>query len=64
MRRRGAPNVDARSTGTTMRDYLRASDLSRLPDEVVTLYDDGTAIEGRTVVFTSDLALLIQPSLS
>jgi hypothetical protein len=37
----GAPNVDSESTGTTMRDYLRVSDLSRLPDEIVALYDDG-----------------------
>jgi hypothetical protein len=35
----GAPNVDARCTGTTMRDYLRASDLEPLPDEVVAKYD-------------------------
>jgi hypothetical protein len=40
MRRRGAPNVDSRSTGTTMRDYLRASDLTHLPDDLVALYDD------------------------
>lgn len=55
--RRGAPNRDSRCTGTTMRDYLRASDLSHLPDEIVELYDDGTAIEGRTTVFTADHAL-------
>jgi hypothetical protein len=30
--RRGAANIDSRCTGTTMRDYLRASDL---PEEVV-----------------------------
>ena len=35
----GAPNVDASSTGTTMRDYLRASDLAPLPDEIVERYD-------------------------
>jgi hypothetical protein len=33
-----------------MRDYLRASDLAHLPDEIVPLHDDGTAIEGRRVV--------------
>ena len=49
--RRGAPNLDSRCTGTTMRDYLRASDLAKLPEEIVRLYDDGTAIEGRKVVF-------------
>ena len=35
----GADNVDSRSTGTTMCDYLRCSDLARLPDEVVRSYD-------------------------
>ncbi len=43
MSRRGAPNVDSRCTGTTMRDYLRASDLSALPAEAIALYDDDTA---------------------
>jgi len=55
--RRGAANLDSRCTGTTMRDYLRCSDLARLPEEIVRLYDDGTAIEGRTVVFTQEMAL-------
>ena len=35
----GAPNVDSSCTGTTMRDYLRASDLAPLPDEIVERYD-------------------------
>ncbi len=55
--RRGAANLDSRCTGTTMRDYLRASDLSRLPDEIVSLYDDGTAVQGRKVVFEGEAAL-------
>jgi hypothetical protein len=46
---RGAPNQDSACTGTTMRDYLRASDLSRLSDEIVALYDDGTSTEGAAV---------------
>lgn len=55
--RRGAPNLDSRCTGTTMRDYLRASDLTRLPDEITALYDDGTEIAGLTKVFTAEMAL-------
>lgn len=54
--RRGAANLDSRCTGTTMRDYLRSSDLARLPDEIVSLYDDGTAVEGRKVVFEAEAA--------
>jgi hypothetical protein len=44
-----APNVDARCTGTTLRDYLRLSDLSRLPDELVNQYDDETSDRGMLV---------------
>jgi len=51
--RRGARNVDARSTGTTMRDYLRASDLQHLPEDVVKRYDDGTEVH-RSILFFGD----------
>ena len=48
---KGAPNVDSRSTGTTMRDYLRCSDLKPLPDAVIETYDDGTEVRGAPLVF-------------
>ena len=35
----GAPNVDSACTGTTMRDYLRGTDLSHLPAEVLARYE-------------------------
>ena len=35
----GAHNIDSACTGTTMRDYLRATDLTRIPDDTVALYD-------------------------
>lgn len=47
--RRGAPNVDSECTGTTLRDYLRGTDLARLPDELVRLYDDETSRSGELV---------------
>jgi hypothetical protein len=31
----GAPNLDAECTGTTLRDFLRASDLEPLPEDVI-----------------------------
>jgi hypothetical protein len=46
---RGAANVDSASTGTTMRDYLRATDLSHIPDSVIAMYDDGTERDGLLV---------------
>ena len=35
----GAPNVDSECTGTTMGDYLRGTDLSHLPGELIAAYD-------------------------
>ena len=49
--RRGVRNVDSRSTGTTMRDYLRASDLEKLPEDIVALYDDGTEAADKILYF-------------
>jgi hypothetical protein len=42
MGRIGAPNVDSACTGTTIGDYLRASDLAHLPPEAMALYLDGS----------------------
>jgi hypothetical protein len=40
----GAANLDSECTGTTMADYLRGTDLSRLPEEAIAMYYDGTEI--------------------
>jgi hypothetical protein len=34
-----APNIDSECTGTTLRDFLRASDLEPLPEDVIAKYD-------------------------
>lgn len=49
MARIGARKCDEQSTGTTMRDYLRGTDLSRLPEEVIALYDDDTVAAGQAI---------------
>jgi hypothetical protein len=36
---RGAQNVDSQCTGTTLGDYLRGSDLERLPADLIECYD-------------------------
>jgi hypothetical protein len=38
--RTGAPNIDSACTGTTMRDYLRGTDFSHVPNEAVALYEE------------------------
>jgi hypothetical protein len=45
MGRIGAPNVDSACTGTTIGDYLRASDFTHLPPEAMALYLDGSEAE-------------------
>lgn len=42
----GATNIDSECTGSTMNDYIRASDLSHLPREVQVLYEDAEATAG------------------
>jgi hypothetical protein len=37
--RRGAPNVDSAPRGTSLRDFVRCSDLAPLPDNVVAMYE-------------------------
>ena len=54
--KRGAPNADSACTGTTLRDFLRASDLTRIPEELVALHDDETAETADELVFESPLA--------
>jgi hypothetical protein len=44
---KGAPNVDSSCTGTTMCDYLRASDLSHISSDVVAMYEPGVGAATR-----------------
>ena len=46
---RGAPNHDSECTGTSLRDFMRGSDLERLPEDVVSKYDAGSSLEGTKV---------------
>jgi len=38
--RGGAPNLDSASTGTTIRDYLRGSDLASVPADVIAVFEE------------------------
>ncbi|MEO3853619.1 phytanoyl-CoA dioxygenase family protein [Acrocarpospora sp. B8E8] len=39
IKRREAPNVDCACTGTSLRDFLRVSDLERMPEDVALAYE-------------------------
>jgi hypothetical protein len=45
----GALNVDSECTGTTLRDFLRGSDLVRLPEEIAAFYDDQPPTDGELI---------------
>ncbi len=40
----GARNVDSQCTGTTMGDYLKGTDYSHIPEEISSMYQDGTEV--------------------
>jgi hypothetical protein len=45
----GAPNLDSRSTGTSLRDFVRCADLERMPEEVASRFDSGRPADGMLV---------------
>lgn len=46
-----APNVDTKSTGTSLRDFRRSKDGEAIPGGVVAKYDSGEIPEGAVLVF-------------
>jgi hypothetical protein len=44
LNRTGAANIDSESTGSTMQDYLRGTDLSHLPTEALAFYEDSAVV--------------------
>jgi hypothetical protein len=53
MAQRGAPNVDSAPQGTTLWELYRASDFSRVPEDIIRLYDPDAPSQGR--VFEPEL---------
>ena len=43
---KAAPNVDSRPVGTSLRDFLRGTDLTPIPDDVLAVYDNGPVNDG------------------
>src|SRR4030095_4698911 len=48
---RGAPNIDSECTGTTLRDYLKGADLSRLSEDLVRKYDGEPPPEDALLIY-------------
>jgi len=52
--KRGAPNTDSASTGTSLRDFLRVGDFAPISEDITTAYDDGVP-EGGVTVFNPEM---------
>jgi hypothetical protein len=52
----GAPNVDSAPTGTSLRDFMRGTDLERLPEEIIALYDTSQPPEEGILIFQPEVA--------
>jgi hypothetical protein len=44
--RKAAENVDSHPTGTSLRDFMRGSDLTPMPEDVVAMYDNSPTSDG------------------
>jgi hypothetical protein len=42
----GAPNIDSACTGTSLRDFMKGTDFSRMPEDIVSLYEQTREAEG------------------
>ena len=45
----GAPNIDSAPTGTTLRDFMRATDFSHIPEDIILPYEDKQPTSGELV---------------
>jgi hypothetical protein len=52
---RGAPNIDSACTGTTLRDFLRATDFSQIPEDLILPYENEPPMSDKLVLQTQAL---------
>jgi hypothetical protein len=53
--RKSAPNIDSKPIGTSLRDFMRGTDLTRISDDVIAMYDNAATQDG-VLVFTPEHA--------
>lgn len=51
----GAPNIDSACTGTTLRDFLRATDFSQIPEGLILPYENEQPMSDKLVLQTQAL---------
>lgn len=51
--RKAATNIDSKPIGTSLRDFMRGADLTRIPDDVMAMYDNAPIKDG-VLIFTPE----------
>jgi hypothetical protein len=51
----GAPNIDSACTGTTLRDFLRATDFSGIPEDLILPYENEQPLSSKLALQTQAL---------
>lgn len=57
----GAHGIDVSCTGSAIRDFVRASDFTSMPERIVRLFDDGTEDRG-DLLYVENLRSAILPA--
>jgi hypothetical protein len=57
-----APNVDAHCSGSSIRDFIRASDNAPMPEHVIRCFDDGTEDRGDVLYVANRQSRLVASS--
>jgi Phytanoyl-CoA dioxygenase (PhyH) len=47
----GAPNIDSYPTGTSLRDFMRCTDLERIPEDILALYETDEAVDEDALIY-------------
>lgn len=57
---KAARNLDSRPVGTSLRDFMRGTDLTPIPDEVIAVYDNAPVKDGMLVFRPEQTATAVQ----
>ena len=57
---KAAPNIDSRPVGTSLRDFMRGTDLTPIPEDVIAMYDNAPVKEGVLVFKPEQAATAVQ----
>ncbi len=57
---KAAANIDSRPVGTSLRDFMRGSDLTPIPEDIIAMYDNAPIKDGVLVFKPEQAAAAVQ----